>query len=256
LSFSLLYLLSYQPRGRRSGVATARLRGVEARWPRGRRSALWPRGRRSTPWPQASTASRGEEGAPCGHGEDEALRPRGRRSAGKKGLAAAMAGAAPTWRPVRRREHARTVPLLCARRRRGRRWRKGAHEDGAAPTCPAVEGNTPVEIGIGGRWERPRLYGHGEESRWVLAPYSHMNGVWRVDLGAHPKLGALVGTLLELRFLSEHSYLVMGAQVGGVYWSCSNGPLQLHERRHIFFGNPKFEWRRVPLLLVYWVRPW
>jgi hypothetical protein len=143
------------------------------------------------------------------------------------------------------REHTRMVPLLRARRWRGRWWRSVAED-----------GNTPVEIGIGGRWDRPRLYGHGEESRWVLAPYSHMNGVWRVDLGAHPKLGALVGTLLELRFLSEHSYLVMGAQVGGVYWSCSNGPLQLHERRHIFFGNPKFEWRRVPLLLVYWVRPW
>jgi hypothetical protein len=98
------------------------------------------------------------------------------------------------------REHARTVPLLCARRWRGRRWRSVVED-----------GNTPVEIGVGGRWASPRPYGCGEESRWVLAPYSHRNGVWRVDLGAHPKLGALVGALLELRFWPGHPYLAMGA---------------------------------------------
>jgi hypothetical protein len=47
-------------------------------------------------------------------------------------------------------------------------------------------------------------------------PFSHRNGVWRVALGAHPKLGALVGALLELRFLPRHIYLAMGAQVGAL----------------------------------------
>lgn len=31
-------------------------------------------------------------------------------------------------------------------------------------------------------------------------PFSHGNGVWRMNLGAHSKLGALVGALLELCF--------------------------------------------------------
>jgi hypothetical protein len=47
-------------------------------------------------------------------------------------------------------------------------------------------------------------------------PFSHRNGVWRVALGAHPKLGALVGALLELRFLPRHIYLAMGGQVGAL----------------------------------------
>jgi hypothetical protein len=47
-------------------------------------------------------------------------------------------------------------------------------------------------------------------------PFSHRNGVWRVALGAHSKLGALVGALLEMRFLPRHIYLAMGAQVGAL----------------------------------------
>ena len=55
-----------------------------------------------------------------------------------------------------------------------------------------------------------------ETTRWGPRgepPSSHRNGVWRVDLGAHSKLGALVGALLELRFLPEHPFLAMRAQV-------------------------------------------
>ena len=36
------------------------------------------------------------------------------------------------------------------------------------------------------------------------------------DLGAHPKLGALVGALLECCFLLGHPYLAIGAQVGAL----------------------------------------
>jgi hypothetical protein len=34
-------------------------------------------------------------------------------------------------------------------------------------------------------------------------PFSPRNGVWRLDLGAHPKLGALLRALLELHFLPD-----------------------------------------------------
>ena len=37
-----------------------------------------------------------------------------------------------------------------------------------------------------------------------------------MDLGTHPKLGALVGALLEVRFLLGHPYLAMGTQVGAL----------------------------------------
>jgi hypothetical protein len=39
--------------------------------------------------------------------------------------------------------------------------------------------------------------------RWWLSsepPFSHKNGIWRLDLGADPKLGAPVEVLLELHF--------------------------------------------------------
>jgi hypothetical protein len=35
--------------------------------------------------------------------------------------------------------------------------------------------------------------------------WANMNGVLGEDLGSHPKLEALVGTLLELRFLPKPS---------------------------------------------------
>lgn len=43
------------------------------------------------------------------------------------------------------------------------------------------------------------------------APFFYRNGIWRVDLGAHLKLWALVGALLELYFLFRHAYLAIGA---------------------------------------------
>ena len=38
----------------------------------------------------------------------------------------------------------------------------------------------------------------------------HRNEVWRMVLGAHPKLEALVRPLLELRFLLGYPYLAIG----------------------------------------------
>jgi hypothetical protein len=49
----------------------------------------------------------------------------------------------------------------------------------------------------------------------LVSSHSHRNGDWRVNLDAHPKLGALVGNLLELHFfLLGHPYLVIETQVG------------------------------------------
>jgi len=47
-----------------------------------------------------------------------------------------------------------------------------------------------------------------------LGCWANGNGVCREDLGAHPKLRALVGALLECYFLPEHPYLAIEAQVG------------------------------------------
>jgi hypothetical protein len=41
-------------------------------------------------------------------------------------------------------------------------------------------------------------------------PFSRRNGVWRVNLGAHPTLRALVGTLLELSFFAWASIFNYG----------------------------------------------
>jgi len=51
---------------------------------------------------------------------------------------------------------------------------------------------------------------------WGLGCWANRNGVCREDLGAHPKLGALVGALLEYCFLPGHPYLAIGAQVGAL----------------------------------------
>jgi len=55
-----------------------------------------------------------------------------------------------------------------------------------------------------GRSEGVVWYSAGEETGgWGPrgeAPFFYRNGIWRVDLGAHPKLWALIGALLELCF--------------------------------------------------------
>ena len=65
-------------------------------------------------------------------------------------------------------------------------------------------------------------YGHGRGGGVALhvlmglkgePPFSYGNRVWRVDLGAHLKLEALVRALLELSFFGWTSIFSYGAQV-------------------------------------------
>jgi hypothetical protein len=47
-------------------------------------------------------------------------------------------------------------------------------------------------------------------AEWGPSPFSCKNGVWRVNFGAHPKLGALVGALLELCFFAWAPIFIYG----------------------------------------------
>jgi hypothetical protein len=57
--------------------------------------------------------------------------------------------------------------------------------------------------------------GNGMMGAMGEPPFSSRNEVWRVDLGAHPKLGALVGALLELRFFEWASIFSYGGSSRG-----------------------------------------
>lgn len=67
------------------------------------------------------------------------------------------------------------------------KWRK-------VRRCWARQADAVVPLERGGKTDATVGYGPRGE------PSFPRNGVWRVDLDAHPKLGALVGSLLELHF--------------------------------------------------------
>jgi hypothetical protein len=74
--------------------------------------------------------------------------------------------------------------------------------------------------------------GNGMMGAMGEPPFSSRNEVWRVYLGAHPKLGALVGALLELRFFEWRPYSAMGAQVEALLKLLLKHMSQIPETQH------------------------